>query len=149
MISIAIKLEKLSNAADIINNCDHNMADIYKAIMGLYSQTAAALGLTETDTEPKPPEKPQVDKLNRRAWLYLVDAMSWCQAVATDLADYDDSMGLIDSEGNMVDMAKIWTPTHDLLMDENFIKHINGNWNRLEKQVNQMLKNFKDMYQKE
>lgn len=147
MVAVA-HLEQLAEPSNIIDNCAYNVQVITGNIQALNQSISVALGMDDVGySVNSAPERPNTDKLNRSAWLYVVAVMRWCQEIVGDCVELGDNYGLMDDMGNPVEQVTIWVPSESLILDNNFQDQINKNWELIDGMFDQLFEDYETIYQ--
>lgn len=140
-------LQRLNANYQIVDNCANNVNIILGNFKKLHQQVTDALGLDDELDVNGVPVRPNVDKLNHAAWLYVVTVMRWCKAIIGDCVEFGDNYGLMDDMGNPVEAVTIWVPSETLILDDDFQNRINHNWELIDGVFDQLFSDYETMYQ--
>lgn len=142
MVAVA-HLEQLAEPSEVIDNCADNVQLIISNVQALNQSISTVLGMDDVGYSANgAPERPNTDKLNRSAWLYVVAVMRWCQRVISDSAEFGADWGLTDGDTD----ETIWIPYTTLVLNDDFQVKINHSWELIDSLFDQLFENYKILY---
>lgn len=131
-----LKLARLTQASDLLDNLASNDQIVVDYLNGIDSQIASifATGTIGAQTVAKP----DVEKLGREVRNYMFDLFGSIEMYLNSLIKVANSYGVLDLQTGQATATVILTPPTELTLDSNFIDAINALWSTIESTLNDL-----------
>lgn len=138
-----LKLTRLTQASDLIDNLASNNQLVVDYLNGVDSQIADVFA---TDTiGAQTVAQPAVDTLGREVRNYMFDLFGSLEMYLNNLIKVANSYGVLDQQTGQATATVVLTPPTGLTLDSDFMDAINALWSTIESTLNN-LQSYADEY---
>ncbi len=131
-----LKLTRLTQASDLIDNLASNNKLVVDYLNGIDSQIASifATGTISAQTVAKP----DVEKLGREVRNYMFDLFGSIEMYLNGLIKMANSYGIFDQQTGQATATVVLMPPTGLTLDSDFVGAINALWSTIESTLNNL-----------
>ena len=131
-----LKLTRLTQASDLIDNLASNNQLVVDYLNGVDSQIADVFA---TDTiGAQTVAKPDVEKLGREVRNYMFDLFGSLEMYLNNLIKVANSYGVLDQQTGQATATVALTPPTELTLNSDFVDAINALWSTIESTLNNL-----------
>ena len=131
-----LKLARLTQASDLLNNLTSNNKLVVDYLNGLDSQIASVFSTETIGARTVTP--PAVTALGREVRNYLFDLFGSLEMYLNNLIKVANSYGIFDQQTGQATATVILTPPTGLTLDSDFMDAINALWSTIESTLNDL-----------